>query len=153
MKQLKFLILPALTICMLIGVETTSYGAENQPSKREQSTYKLWDKGPYGGMVINTDGTGTHGLETKTQDETHPMTWDSAVTSLQVNSPGWRLPTISELVFLYKHKKVIGGFNNEDYWSATEQDINSAWIQGFRLGDLDRYNKQSRLRVRAVRSF
>jgi hypothetical protein len=37
--------------------------------------------------------------------------------------------------------------------SNKEQDVNSAWILGFARGDQDRYNKHSKLKVRAVRVF
>ena len=81
------------------------------------------------------------------------MIWNDAVTSAKANGFGWRLPTSAELLLLYRHRKLIGGFTDDDYWSATEQDVNSAWIQGFRTGDQDRYNKYSKIRVRSVRPF
>lgn len=157
MKQLKFGVLTLLMFCMLIGIESTAYGIGNASDKNrlglEQNNYRLGDKGPNGGKVVYVDATDKHGLEAKTEDELNSMTWDAAVISVQGSGSGWRLPTTTELVMLYEHKKIIGGFSNEDYWSSTEQDVNSAWIQGFRLGDKDRYNKQSKLRVRFIRSF
>ncbi|MDO9240984.1 MAG: DUF1566 domain-containing protein, partial [Methylicorpusculum sp.] len=59
----------------------------------------------------------------------------------------------TELKLLYEQRSRVGGFANDDYWSATELDSNSAWIQGFFNGDQDRYNKYSTLRVRAVHTF
>jgi hypothetical protein len=103
--------------------------------------------------VVIMDTSGQHGMEAKAQDEVALMTWDTARKAVEAYGPGWRLPTIAELKLLYEQRTLIGGFANDDYWSSTEQDVNSAWIQGFGLGDQDRYNKQSTLKVRAVRSF
>ena len=65
----------------------------------------------------------------------------------------WHLPTKTELKLLYEQRMLVGNFTKDDYWSSTELDSNSAWIQGFLNGDQDRYNKYSKLQVRAVRSF
>jgi hypothetical protein len=76
-----------------------------------------------------------------------------AVTAASAYGSGWHLPTKTELKVLYEHRNVVGGFAKDDYWSCTELDSNSAWIQGFVNGDQDRYNKYSKLSVRAVRAF
>ncbi|MGZ8153464.1 MAG: Lcl domain-containing protein [Methylovulum sp.] len=115
--------------------------------------YKPGDIGPLGGKVYYVDDSGKHGLEVKTADELNSLTWSDAVTAVSAYGSGWRLPAKSELKALYEQKDVIGGFAKDDYWSATELDSNSAWIQGFAVGDQDRYNKYSKLRVRAVRAF
>lgn len=101
--------------------------------------------------VVNLDRPAKYVLEVKSMDEPDLMTWDAAVNAVKKHGPGWRLPTITELRILYEQREPIGGFSREDYWSSKEQDVNSAWIQGFRMGDQDRYNKQSRVKVRAVR--
>jgi Protein of unknown function (DUF1566) len=103
--------------------------------------------------IVNLDRSANYVLEVKTMDEPDLMTWDAAINAVKKHGSGWRLPTIVELKMIYEQRKSIGGFSGEDYWSSKEQDVNSAWIQGFRLGDQDRYNKQSKLKVRAVRSF
>lgn len=92
-------------------------------------------------------------MEAKSADEIMTLTWHDAVEAVKAYGSDWRLPTSAELLSLYEQRMLVGGFSNDDYWSSTEQDINSAWIQGFRNGDQDRYNKHSKLRVRAVRSF
>jgi hypothetical protein len=142
-----------------IGLSLATYllsanaAAAEVGANQKQSKYGLGDKGAYSGKVFYVDADGLHGLEAKTSDEVHSMTWNNAVAVVQAYGSDWRLPTSAELLMLYKHRKLIGGFTNDDYWSATEQDVNSAWIQGFRTGDQDRYNKNSMLKVRAVRSF
>ena len=122
-------------------------------SAKPAAIYGLGDRGPQGGKVYDVDDTGEHGLEAKAADEINSLSWSDAVTAAGAYGSGWHLPTKTELKVLYEHRSVVGGFAKDDYWSATEQDINSAWIQGFGNGDQDRYNKYSKLSVRAVRSF
>jgi len=119
----------------------------------ESTTFKLGDIGPQGGKVYFIDSSGQHGLEAKPVDQPGSLIWRDAVTAADAYGSGWHLPTIAELKLLYEQKTHVGGFANDDYWSSTEQDVNSAWIQGFVRGDQDRYNKHSKLKVRAVRLF
>jgi Protein of unknown function (DUF1566) len=156
-KWKQFWIGLSLATCLLSGHAIAAEGAVNQADstamRHEQSKYKLGDIGAYGGKVFYIDASGLHGLEAMTSDEMNSMIWNDAVAAVQAYGAGWRLPTSAELLVLYEHRKLIDGFSNDDYWSSTEQDINSAWIQGFRTGDQDRYNKNSKLKVRAVRPF
>ena len=126
-----------------------TYGANNKPS----ATYVPGDKGPDGGKVYFVDASGQHGLEAQAADEVTSLVWDDAVSAAGAYGSGWHLPTKSELKMLYEQRTVVGGFAKDDYWSSTELDSNSAWIQGFANGDQDRYNKYSKLSVRAVRAF
>ena len=111
------------------------------------------EKGPYGGTIYYVDSSGVHGLEAKAADETNLLSWKEAVIAASAYGDGWHLPTKNELRALDEHKNSVGAFAKDDYWSLTELDSNSAWIQGFGNGDQDRYNKHSRLSVRAVRAF
>ena len=115
--------------------------------------YVPGDSGPQGGKVYYVDDSGVHGLEAKAADEISSLSWSDAVLAASAYGSGWHLPTKAELKVLYEHRNVVGGFAKDDYWSATELDSNSAWIQGFGNGDQDRYNKYSKLSVRAVRAF
>ena len=158
MKQRnQFLIGLSLATCLLISITAVAEVTVNQESSADvnyvQNSYMVGDKMLNSGIIFFVDDTGVHGLVAKTSDEIGTMTWSDAVAVVQAYGSDWRLPTSAELLTLYKHRKLIGGFNNDDYWSATEQDVNSAWIQGFRTGDQDRYNKNSKLNVRAVRPF
>jgi len=125
----------------------------NGNSDKPGATYVPGDSGPQGGKVYYVNASGEHGLEAKAADEINLLSWSDAVTTADAYGSGWHLPTKTELKVLYEHRNVVGGFAKNDYWSATELDSNSAWIQGFGNGDQDRYNKYSKLSVRAVRAF
>ena len=132
---------------------TVNPAAPNGNSYKPGATYGLGDSGPQGGKVYYVDDSGEHGLEAKAADEINSLSWSDAVTAASAYGSGWHLPTKTELKVLYEHRNVVGGFAKDDYWSSTELDSNSAWIQGFGNGDQDRYNKYSKLSVRAVRAF
>lgn len=132
---------------------TVISAAPNGNSYKPGATYGLGDMGPQAGKVYYVDDSGEHGLEAKAADEISSLSWSDAVTAASAYGAGWHLPTKTELKLLYEHRNVVGGFAKDDYWSATELDNNSAWIQGFGNGDQDRYNKYSKLSVRAVRAF
>jgi len=125
----------------------------NGNSDKPGATYVPGDSGPQGGKVYYVDDSGEHGLEAKTADEINLLSWSDAVSATSTYGSGWHLPTKTELKALYEQRNVVGGFAKDDYWSSTELDSNSAWIQGFGNGDQDRYNKYSKLSVRAVRAF
>jgi len=127
--------------------------APNGNSNKSGATYGLGESGPEGGKVYYVDDSGEHGLEAKTADEINLLSWSDAVSATSTYGSGWHLPTKTELKALYEQRNVVGGFAKDDYWSSTELDSNSAWIQGFVNGDQDRYNKYSKLSVRAVRAF
>jgi len=70
----------------------------------------------------------------------------------------WYLPTINELKLMCKnlHKRKIGDFMEERYWSSTEDDYDGAsraWFFIFNIGDGYHYDKASTYDVRAVRAF
>ena len=78
----------------------------------------------------------------------------------------WFLPTVNELDLIYNnlHKKKIGGFKKDCYWSSSETGINDASycdfeVGGVRSNDLKLegliygWNKNKEHRVRAVRAF
>ena len=132
---------------------TVNPAAPNGNSYKPGTTYGPGDMGPLGGKVYYVDNSGEHGQEAKAADEINTLSWSDAFIAASAYGSGWHLPTKTELKVLYEHRNVVGGFAKDDYWSATELDSNSAWIQGFVNGDQDRYNKYSKLSVRAVRAF
>lgn len=150
--------LALLAVGLLLGHNVEARGnvstaGSNENSYQLVATYKLGDNGPMGGKVYYVDDSGEHGLEAKAADEINSLTWSDAVNAAGNDGFGWHLPTKTELKMLYENRNVVSGFAKDDYWSSTELDINSAWIQGFGNGDQDRYNKYSKLSVRAVRAF
>lgn len=58
--------------------------------------------------------------------------WDK----LPKKSKGWRLPEIDELEALYHqlHKKGLGNFKDEKYWSATKFSVATVWYFDFKTG-------------------
>lgn len=150
--------LALLAVGLLLGHtvearDTVNTAGSNGNSYKLVATYELGDNGPLGGKVYYVDDSGEHGLEAKAADEINSLIWSDAVTVAGAYGFGWHLPTKTELNMLYEHRNVVRGFAKDDYWSSTELDINSAWIQGFGNGDQDRYNKYSKLSVRAIRAF
>ena len=81
----------------------------------------------------------------------------------------WFLPSKDELNEVCKYASNTGqddgadivcsgqplrdGFSAGYYWSSSEYDLNSAWVQRFATGDQDPGNKFNTLRVRPVRAF
>ena len=68
----------------------------------------------------------------------------------------WRLPTKKELNDMYKnlHKKRVGSFANDIYWSSSECGDHIAWSQAFMYGNQYlNYKRNYYLWVRAVRTF
>lgn len=153
-KAKKVLLAGGLLLSHAVEAESTvGTAVPNSNSHKSAVIYALGDRGPQGGNVYYLDDSGEHGLEAKLADEINSLNWTDAVTAASAHGSGWHLPTKTELKVLYEHRNVVGGFAKDDYWSATELDNNSAWIQGFGNGDQDRYNKYSKLSARAVRVF
>lgn len=97
-------------------------------------------------------------METLTRSiniEIHPerceseLTWDEAVQYCKGLGEGWRLPTISEMFYLYEDKIITGG----EYWSSTESGYYGAWYFYFGNGTADYYSKYNANYVRAVRDI
>jgi hypothetical protein len=147
----KGVIMKMLTVLASVFLITASANATEQCS--DLLNYHVGDTGPEKGTVFYVDDSGCHGLEAKATDEINSLSWKDAYIAANTYGSGWHLPTKTELKVLYEHRNRVGGFAKDDYWSSTELDSNSAWIQGFGNGDQDRYNKYSRLSVRAVRAF
>jgi hypothetical protein len=89
------------------------------------------------------------------------MDWNSAKTAcdeLILNGySDWHLPSKEELNALCVNLKQIGvgGFADNGYWSSTEFNYYSAWVQNFNSGRQYNINnfKDYRCDVRAVRAF
>ena len=111
-----------------------------------------------GGIIVYADTNGLHGLVCSISD-LGIGDWNSAKQLCDNYNEGgfsdWRLPTKNELNFIYLllHRRKMGGFASNYYWSSTEEDDNDAWIQYFNSGNQASYSKASKDKVRAVRAF
>ena len=73
----------------------------------------------------------------------------------------WFLPSMGEAMLMYTNLRQAGvggfagvvGFASGSYWSSTELDSGTAWVQGFFSGYQYIDGKHDSLRVRAVRAF
>ena len=85
------------------------------------------------------------GLEVMTKD-LGKMNWEQAKKSCENLGDGWRLPTIYELIKIWRIREsvdpfarpefnlirgTIGVFKNDSYWSSMESIEGSAWILDF----------------------
>jgi hypothetical protein len=113
-----------------------------------------------GGYVIQTDGT--HGVVVAMQDQGDSNwhnAWAVVNDASKHDSNGakfndWRLPTKDELNLIFLQQESIGGFDlGSSYWSSTEFDNVSAWLQYFLEGLQIGPNKDLTANVRAVRAF
>ena len=87
--------------------------------------------------------------------EIHPekseskLTWNEAQEYCKSLGEGWRLPTISEMFYLYEDKVITDAY----YWSSTEYDYGYAWTFDFSNGTAYDGNKDGTACVRAVRDI
>jgi hypothetical protein len=67
----------------------------------------------------------------------------------------WYLPSKEELNILYQNKDLFENLVDQLYWSSTEYEIGSAWVQDFTSGDqhLDNTSDRASVHTRAVRKF
>ncbi len=81
---------------------------------------------------------------------------------LEEDYTDWFLPSKDELNKMYLNKATINttaaansgsDFSANNYWSSTEYDSNTAWVQYFGNGGQGYYDKQHHVSVRAVRAF
>ena len=117
-----------------------------------------------GGIIVHADTNGLHGLVCSISD-LGIGDWNSAKQLCDNYNEGgfsdWRLPTKAELQLIYflLHRRKIGGFANNLYWSSTEFNKSSAWLQHFgdglhyAFGYYHDYDEGSGYNVRAVRAF
>jgi hypothetical protein len=78
-----------------------------------------------------------------------------SVTVDGVTYGDWYLPSKYELNLLYLQKGAVGGSFGNAYWSSTEADTSTAWLQYFNYGDKFNFFKDhtTAVRARAVRAF
>jgi hypothetical protein len=84
------------------------------------------------------------------------MNWRDAKVVCTKLGKGWRLPSKKELNTLYENQGTIGGFARGTfriYWSSTENNDFSAWVQSFLNGTQAHCYYEEFCKVRAVRSL
>jgi len=115
-----------------------------------------------GGYVIEISDGGKHGLVVAMHDQGQSSWYE--VNDLLSNANNhdtngakfkdWRLPTKRELHLIRGVKTAIGASNNDVYWSSTEIDYESVYVEDFSpLGDLENRWKYALGYLRAVRAF
>ena len=126
-------------------------GTGTQP----QATYQIGGRGPGGGMIFFAEG----GQYMEVSGELGKANWDEAATAARNFRGGgfndWRLPTRTELELMYQNlkRRNLGGFNNERYWSSTENNPYNAWNQDFSDGRRSFNYKTDSYRFRVIRVF
>lgn len=94
------------------------------------------------------------GLEVMTKD-LGKMEWEDATIACAQLGDRWRLPTLDELIKMYKYRDKIGGFEEFAYWSSSEGAIDRfAWVLYYNK-EQNAYpdNKKFTSFVRAVRDL
>jgi hypothetical protein len=94
-------------------------------------------------------------LQVAENDFENGMNWSSAKNACSELGNGWRLPTKSELELIYKELHLLkkGNFEQNYYWSSSENDGDSSWNFGFHEGKANKFMKGVQSCVRAVRAF
>jgi len=125
----------------------------------DQSTGAEW--GGYETSISGADGTAVGTGEQNTIDiEAGCVTAGTAADICANLSLGgyddWFLPSKDELNLMYANLKVhgVGDFESQDYWSSSENDAYTAWLQGFyNVYQGLNYKSYGNVWVRAVRAF
>lgn len=127
-------------------------------SENNQSTSAEWFNGTYidtpaKGTVV---GTGNENTVAITKVQGAGIYAASICENLELNGySDWFLPSKDELNLLYLQKAagLIAAFDNNFYWSSTEDSYNGAWSQSFTSGANSSATKDGAYFVRAIRFF
>lgn len=126
-------------------------------AKEDQSITDPWWNHEFliTGAVSLSDGKGNTKLIIQTQGNTGLY---AAKLCSDYESEGykdWFLPSKDQLNILYQNKHLMEGFAEELYWSSTEYEIGSAWVQNFTTGEqhLDNTSDAANVHTRAIREF
>lgn len=83
------------------------------------------------------------------EDAPKEMNWYKAINYCKSLGEGWRLPTITEMFYIYENKFIT---EQKCYWSSTEYDDN-AWYFDDANRSANYDHKNSKNYVRAVRDI
>lgn len=90
-------------------------------------------------------------FELYSEDAPKEMNWYEAINYCKSLGEGWRLPTITEMFYIYENKFIT---KQKCYWSSTEYDGSVAWFFPFFDGSAYYYSfKSNSYYVRAVRDI
>lgn len=134
---------------------TGKHGLISSPDDLSRST-SWWN-----GTFVATGATSTtNGLSNTTIIVTAQGNTESYAAKLCKDYRGggrddWYLPSKDELNTLYNQKVLVGGFANEIYWSSTEIELGSAWVQYFLDGSQfsDNTSDGATVGTRAIHAF
>jgi hypothetical protein len=121
----------------------------------DQSTAAEW--GCFGTTVFagsNSVGAGAQNTINIDTNCAEPGIAAEITTSFALNGyTDWFLPSLDEAFYLWQQRSVVGGFAAGGYWTSSEVNSNTAWVQSFSDGSQPQVNKNTTVRVRAIRSF
>jgi len=114
--------------------------------------------GCYGTAITGADATALRTGAQNTIDIENGCTTSGTAAHICANLvfggySDWYLPSKDELNKLYLNQTLVGGFTNTYYWSSSEYDANTAWLQNFDNSVQSHYEKYFAFQVRAVRAF
>lgn len=140
-----------------IAKAVSNYSTTNESTNKVEKL-KIGDNFA-GGIIFYLDNTGKHGKVCAPSDQSTRATWNEAkriCSNLTLNEySDWYLPNKNELnqIYVNLHRKNMGGFARNYYWSSSESNAINAWSQRFTNGYQDSGDKNFNSYVRAVRAF
>jgi hypothetical protein len=126
-------------------------------AKTDQSITDPWYNGNFvtTNALSPTDGKANTELIVKAQGNTGVYAAKICRDYKGGGYSGWFLPSKDQLNILYQNRHLLDNFADQIYWSSTEYDIGSAWVQDFTNGDqyLDNTSDGANVHTRAIREF
>lgn len=94
-------------------------------------------------------------LQVANQDFSREMFWQDGKKACGELGGGWRVPTIEELKTIYErfHKRGLGNFKDDFYWSNSEDNEDYAWGLNFSSGCVGHGGKSNPALIRAVKNL
>ncbi len=123
-------------ILLLIGFVSLTMNAQVQNEYQESSFQGQEEVSPHNPKVdsINSSSIGQTikigNLEIMKKD-LGKFTIDDTNMAISALGKDWRLPTIKELEILQKNRKIIGGFEEDNYWSSSQMGADETWCLFF----------------------
>ena len=136
---------------------TVPHGLIARSSDQSTDTGIIWAKTAYQGVSVSGTGTaigsGSANTDKIIAQNGTGTTYAAGLARVTSGTSDWYLPSKDELSKLYLNRVAIGGFAVAWYWSSSQNNSTTAWVQSFTDGYWFTPSKFIRYRVRAVRSF